>query len=282
MGDGGSYFLGYTIAALSIIGSIKSQIGTAMLIPVLALGVPIFDTLFSPIRRFLLGKKMFLPDNGHIHHALVGLGLSTRKTVLIIYASTLFLGILALYLTSLQNQDVALVLIILGIGIFIFIRKIGYFEYITMDKLYGWLQDITDVSGFTHERRTFLSLQTEASKSESIQELWQNSITMFDKLKFDHAELFLGNYELRITNYEFTKMVWTRDGFSLEDNGDNSHILNIAIPIQNGGNKILGTLKLSKDLKKDPLSSFTLRRVEHLRRTLGATLGKLKHQDDIS
>lgn len=68
LGDGGSYFLGYAVAALSIIGSVKSQVGAVMLIPLLAMGVPIFDTMLAPMRRFVRGRKMFSPDNGHIHH----------------------------------------------------------------------------------------------------------------------------------------------------------------------------------------------------------------------
>ena len=71
LGDGGSYFLGYTIAGLSIIGSIKSPIGALMLIPILALGVPLFDTVLAPLRRFVKGKKAFYPDHDHVHHRLL-------------------------------------------------------------------------------------------------------------------------------------------------------------------------------------------------------------------
>lgn len=60
LGDGGSYFLGYAVAALSIMGSVKSQVGALMLIPLLALGVPVFDTILSPVRRFVRGRRTFL------------------------------------------------------------------------------------------------------------------------------------------------------------------------------------------------------------------------------
>ena len=66
MGDSGSYFLGYSIAALSILGSVKGQATFAMLIPFLALGVPIFDALFSPLRRFAKGRKMLKPRAFHV------------------------------------------------------------------------------------------------------------------------------------------------------------------------------------------------------------------------
>ena len=76
LGDGGSYFLGYAVAALSIVGSVKSQVGALILMPVLALGVPIFDTIFAPIRRFIRGREIFRPDQGHIHHIFLRMGFS--------------------------------------------------------------------------------------------------------------------------------------------------------------------------------------------------------------
>jgi len=61
LGDGGSYFLGYMVALLSIQSSMKSQVGALMLIPMLALGVPIFDTVLAPIRRWIIGRDVFPP-----------------------------------------------------------------------------------------------------------------------------------------------------------------------------------------------------------------------------
>jgi len=74
LGDGGSYFLGYTVAALSIMGSVKSQVGALMLIPLLALGVPMFDTIFAPLRRWVRGREMFHPDRGHDSSQAAGNG----------------------------------------------------------------------------------------------------------------------------------------------------------------------------------------------------------------
>ncbi len=73
MGDGGSYFLGYVIAAVSIMSSIKGETSALVLIPLVGMGVPIFDTLLSPLRRFLVGSGLFQPDKSHIHHRLLDL-----------------------------------------------------------------------------------------------------------------------------------------------------------------------------------------------------------------
>lgn len=103
MGDSGSLFLGFTLAALSIVGVLKLVATAALLVPVLILGVPIFDTAFAIGRRLLAGKPIFSPDRGHLHHRLLGLGFSQRRAVLIIYGICLLLGGTALALTGIKE-----------------------------------------------------------------------------------------------------------------------------------------------------------------------------------
>ncbi|MFN7135026.1 MAG: glycosyltransferase family 4 protein, partial [Myxococcales bacterium] len=86
MGDSGSYFLGYVLATTALITSQKSATAVSLLVPVMALGVPIFDTLFAMVRRFLEKRPLFSPDRGHIHHRLLDMGLTHRRAVVIIYA----------------------------------------------------------------------------------------------------------------------------------------------------------------------------------------------------
>jgi len=126
LGDGGSYFLGYAIACLSVMGSVKSQTGAVIAIPLLALGVPLFDTILSPVRRFIRGKKMFHPDSGHIHHRMVRLGMTTRRAVLVIYFITLALCVLAVVVTNLRDEQAGLFLVIMGGGAVLMVRKLGY------------------------------------------------------------------------------------------------------------------------------------------------------------
>jgi UDP-GlcNAc:undecaprenyl-phosphate GlcNAc-1-phosphate transferase len=189
LGDGGSYFLGYAVAALSIVGSVKSQLGALMLMPLLALGVPIFDTILSPTRRFIKGRKIFRPDQGHIHHIFLRMGLSSRKVVLIIYGITMALCLLAIFFVNLRNGAGGFVLIILLCGMIFMVRKMGYLEYLAFDKFYGWFQDVTDVAGFSNERRSFLSLQIEANKSRKLEELWAHIGNALEMLRFDKTEL---------------------------------------------------------------------------------------------
>ncbi|CAH2215014.1 glycosyltransferase family 4 protein [Tepidibacter aestuarii] len=100
MGDTGSLFLGYILAVVSIQGAIKSAAALAIFIPVLALGIPIFDTTFAIIRRKLSGKPIMQADKGHLHHRLLSKGLSQKKTVLILYGISLFLGVSAVLISE--------------------------------------------------------------------------------------------------------------------------------------------------------------------------------------
>src|SRR5262249_40123655 len=86
MGDAGSYFLGFLLATTSIAGaSYKTSTAVSLLVPIVALGVPIFDTLFSIVRRWLERRPIFSPDRGHVHHRLLDMGLTHRRAVLSLY-----------------------------------------------------------------------------------------------------------------------------------------------------------------------------------------------------
>jgi len=100
MGDAGSHFLGFTIAALSILQNWKVVTAVAFAVPVLVLAVPIFDTLFAIIRRLRRGQPIFSPDKGHLHHRLLNLGLNQRAVVLTIYVMTVMGCLLALLLAK--------------------------------------------------------------------------------------------------------------------------------------------------------------------------------------
>ena len=98
MGDVGSNFLGYTLATISMLGMAKTYTAMAIVLPVIVLALPIFDTLFAIARRILSGKSIMQADRGHLHHRLLDLGLSQRQAVLVLYAITALFGVFAIVL----------------------------------------------------------------------------------------------------------------------------------------------------------------------------------------
>ncbi len=130
MGDSGSYLLGYVLATAALVGSQKTSTAVSLLVPCLALGVPIFDTLFSIVRRFLERRPIFSPDRGHLHHRLIDLGLTHRRAVLTIYAVSAIFSITAIALWLGKEWEAGLALLVASLVFFALVRSAGYFEYL--------------------------------------------------------------------------------------------------------------------------------------------------------
>jgi len=96
MGDGGAYYMGFTLAGVGVIGLVKTTAVTAVLLPYLILAVPILDMSAVIVNRLRKGRSPFFADNLHLHHRLLRAGLSQRLAVLFIYSLTLWVGSLAL------------------------------------------------------------------------------------------------------------------------------------------------------------------------------------------
>ncbi|TGB01690.1 glycosyltransferase family 4 protein [Halobacillus salinus] len=96
MGDTGSLFLGYSMAMISTVGLFKNVTLFSFIIPVIVLAIPLFDTLFSILRRMINKQKIMMPDNKHIHYQILNAGFSHRATVLIIYGFSALFGVLAI------------------------------------------------------------------------------------------------------------------------------------------------------------------------------------------
>lgn len=110
---------------MAIMGFSKGATVISLFIPILILGIPIFDTFFAIVRRYTNHKPIFQPDKGHLHHCLLALGLSHRQTVLIIYAITLFMGICAILLTVLSSRQAILILIVIVVFSLVGADKLG-------------------------------------------------------------------------------------------------------------------------------------------------------------
>ena len=139
MGDSGSLFMGFMIAILSIRSSTKSTAAAALSVPVIALGIPIVETLLSMLRRFMSShsdrvcissrlKMLFLPDRRHIHHMLMDRGFSHRKTVILLYMIGLLLGIMACSMIFISYIGASVIFAGVGVAVVFGIRHLRYEE----------------------------------------------------------------------------------------------------------------------------------------------------------
>lgn len=130
MGDTGSMFLGYIISAVSVMGSMKTVATAVLIVPLLALTVPITDTLLAIVRRKSSGVPIFSPDKNHLHHRLLAKGLNQKQVVLVMYALTAFFSCTALIVIHLSLW-IGIAIVAIALVLFIlWARKLGVMQEI--------------------------------------------------------------------------------------------------------------------------------------------------------
>jgi UDP-GlcNAc:undecaprenyl-phosphate GlcNAc-1-phosphate transferase len=123
MGDSGSNFLGFTLAALSVLSVAKGTVVLALIVPVAALAIPFGDTAWAIVRRRRRGKSIATPDIEHLHHRLLDFGLSQRETALVFYFGTAIFAAVGLAIYGHKKVLLgAILLMLIGIGVIVFRR----------------------------------------------------------------------------------------------------------------------------------------------------------------
>src|SRR5699024_4847636 len=125
MGDTGALFLGFMLSAISIEGVMKSTATIAIVLPIIVLGIPIFDTTFAIFRRLLNGKSIMEADNGHLHHKLLQKGYTQKQTVFIFYLISGIFGLLAIYVAKTETRQIEFIAITLIIVAIFLVSKLG-------------------------------------------------------------------------------------------------------------------------------------------------------------
>jgi UDP-GlcNAc:undecaprenyl-phosphate GlcNAc-1-phosphate transferase len=107
-------------------GLYKSITAISMLVPMLAVGVPIADTAFAIIRRIRGRQPIYLPDRGHLHHRLLDRGLSQRQTVFLLYLISALLGLGALALAGVSRAAAIATLGLIAAILLIGAQRMGF------------------------------------------------------------------------------------------------------------------------------------------------------------
>ncbi len=129
MGDTGAQLLGFLLASISMEGTIKSAAAFAIAVPILALGIPIYDTIFAMIRRKINGRPIMQADRGHLHHRLMDMGFTQRQTVVIMYLISAILGSFAIIAMQISNQRAYMVLTAVMLLLVLLAWKYGFFQH---------------------------------------------------------------------------------------------------------------------------------------------------------
>jgi UDP-GlcNAc:undecaprenyl-phosphate GlcNAc-1-phosphate transferase len=187
LGDCGSLLLGFLLACIGVRSAQKSQMVVALLIPVIALGLPIMDTALAIVRRRLKSLPFSASDRQHIHHKLLEMGLNHRSAVLVMYAACVVFGGLALLMTAANSLRVALALGALAALTIPAMRLIGRHEYLLFKRKIG---------AYVEHRRQGAALRAAAyvasasmRNADSVESLWQTFARAAERMEFDEASL---------------------------------------------------------------------------------------------
>ncbi|MBN1835660.1 MAG: undecaprenyl/decaprenyl-phosphate alpha-N-acetylglucosaminyl 1-phosphate transferase [Spirochaetales bacterium] len=114
MGDSGSYFLGFTLAVLPLLGGIsKASAFGSLLVPITLLTVPIVDTVMAVVRRLKEKRSVISPDKEHVHHKLLAMGLTERQILAVIYGFCAYLAVVSVSSVMLPREiDVYLIVVV--------------------------------------------------------------------------------------------------------------------------------------------------------------------------
>jgi UDP-GlcNAc:undecaprenyl-phosphate GlcNAc-1-phosphate transferase len=188
LGDCGSLLIGFLISAIAIAGSHKSPTMVAVAIPLVSLGLPILDVAFAVLRRFLSYKRLFAPDREHIHHKLLGRGISHRQTVLLLYGVSACFCLFSLLLLNPGGAALAAVLLVVGIGVLIGVQQLKYHEFLELGRAASrTLNQRHAIANGISVRRTADRLET----CTNLQQLCQILRECLEPIGFDGFGLYL-------------------------------------------------------------------------------------------
>jgi UDP-GlcNAc:undecaprenyl-phosphate/decaprenyl-phosphate GlcNAc-1-phosphate transferase len=261
LGDSGSLFIGFILSAVALEGAQKAPTIIAVAIPVVSFGLPILETALSVVRRFINGRPVFTADREHIHHKLLELGFSQRQAVITLYAVSALFGLLSLFLLWPTGSTLALVLTVLGLGIWLGVQRLNYLEFGELRRLAHRTME---------QRQVFinnLSIRRaceDLKNSDDYQQFARIIVTAFSNNDFDALELRLqdsGQLPRHLEGMQFTlplgdetRFTWRKAGTALGLDFVSSWSLTldlVSVNQRRHGSLVLYRLHNGRDLQLD-------------------------------
>lgn len=191
LGDSGSLTLGFLLATCSITSSGKSATFLSILVPIAALGVPIFDTAFSMLRRALERRSIFSPDRNHIHHRMLDRGLGQRRVVLWIYAETALACGIGLGAMRMEPWTVALAVLAVVAFHVSFFRAVGSVRL--RESLHAFRRTREFLRRSAAQRQEYETLQLHMREAVDLDAWWFALQLAADRLGFAQLEIILAS-----------------------------------------------------------------------------------------
>ena len=205
MGDGGSYFLGFMLAAGSVMCNTKSAALVALALPAIALGLPIFDTLFSMLRRVMERRSLDAPDRNHIHHRLLSMGIHHRHVVIIMYVVTLLAAGLGMFMMVTRDVGTLLVLGCVLLLLVMVFRAVGSVRL--RETIAALRRNLAIARDAKEARHEFEGAELLLREAGSFDTWWQAVCAAADQLELARLSLPLTNRDGAMRT-----LIWRRSG----------------------------------------------------------------------
>jgi UDP-GlcNAc:undecaprenyl-phosphate GlcNAc-1-phosphate transferase len=293
MGDSGSLFLGFMLAALSIQGSQKSAAAVAVAIPVVSFGLPIVDTFWAIARRLLGRRPLFTGDREHIHHMMLKRGLSNQQVIILLYGICAIFALFSLLFLNPQGKVMGLALFAVGFCIFLGIQHLGYHEVhelaYTLSKVmrqrhtFARNINLRRVIGALNDVRTFSDLFTamshllESNDFDQVQLKLEGMQEPPGFLLSDPGEASdQGSWHF-VQDGRDLICSWTRRGRQ-PTCGDPANHWKLQVPLNSQQGSLIGEIVFHRHLARDPLQLDTYHLCTLLQQKLTQTLIRLQSQ----
>lgn len=190
LGDSGSLFMGFMLAALSVQGTQKASTVVAIMIPLLAFGVPMVDTGFTMVRRFISRKPLFEGDREHIHHMLLARGWSQRRVAFVLYGVCGIFGLMAMLFVGASGRNTGLMLFVIGVAVVFAVGRLRYHE---IDELKaGVKRNIGERRQRTANNLRVRRATRALSEATTLEEVFDTVQTMLEFGEFAYAVAQVG------------------------------------------------------------------------------------------
>ncbi len=208
LGDSGALFVGFTLAALSVLGTQKATTAVAIVIPILAFGFPMVDTAITMTRRLISRKPIFEGDREHVHHMLLARGWSQRQVALVLYGVCAAFGLVAMVFTTTGSRMTGFVMFVISVTIII---AVGHLRYHEVDEIKAGVRRTVGerrlrVANNIRVRRAARAL----SKVDDFYELFEAVRLMLDFGEFTFADAQVGQAGRAEINGHAFKRSWQR------------------------------------------------------------------------
>ncbi|HKS09267.1 MAG TPA: hypothetical protein VJS13_06925 [Pyrinomonadaceae bacterium] len=190
LGDSGALFIGFLLAAMSVLGTQKASTAVAIFVPILAFGFPVVDTAMTMGRRIISRKPVFQGDREHIHHMLLARGWSQRRVALVLYGVCAVFGLVALIFPASGSKLTGFMMFVISVAVII---AVGHLRYHEVDEIRaGVRRNLADrrlrVANNIRVRRAALAL----SKASDLHEMFEAVRHLLDFGEFTFANAQVG------------------------------------------------------------------------------------------